>query len=262
MVYVGSSQIYSGIDCTKLSGHTSLNLAYAGSGILSIAHMIRNYILTSCPKIKLIGMSAAIYWMDNPGQEFNDSWTAAITQSKGYLYDLHHNFWRDGFPAGFDDCIVQVPYLTNFLCDTCGMCLSSCRGWGGSSPDLVSGPNWDWPLTGSNYIDNFNNIVQLIQELAAVNIQVLMINFPESPAYKNTDHYTRMGPSWASGKAVAQQLASLEATHSNFHFYDAYNDGNHDYADSEAINWNHLCSKGAAKLTARLDSLIQTILAR
>lgn len=42
------------------------------------------------------------------------------------------------------------------------------------------------------------------------------------------------------------------------HFYDAQLFGNHDYADSEAVNWGHLSSLGAAKLTARLDSLIRT----
>jgi hypothetical protein len=61
---------------------------------------------------------------------------------------------------------------------------------------------------------------------------------------------------------MTQQLKALESTHSNFHFYDAYNDGNHDYSDSEAGNWNHLCYRGAAKLTGRIDSLIRLILER
>jgi hypothetical protein len=125
---------------------------------------------------------------------------------------------------------------------------------------MASGSDWDWQLTDSDYVDNSNALTKVVRECAAVNVQVLMINFPESPAYKTTDHYALYGPSWATGTAVVKQLRSLETTCSNFHFYDAYNDGNHDYSDAEAINENHLCFKGAAKLTARVDSLIQTIL--
>jgi uncharacterized protein (TIGR02171 family) len=259
IVFVGSSQVYSGIDCAKLPGHKALNMGFSGSGVLSSADIIRNYILPACPRIKLIGISAGIYWLGNPGAEADDSWKAVITQSKGYLYDLHHNFWKDGLSARFDDCIAQAPFLTYFNCDTLGLCLDSCYGWGGTPPDLISGINWDYQLTDTEYINNFNEITKLLQDCADANVQVLMINFPESPAYKNTDHFTLYGPSWEVGRAVVKQLESLESTHSNFHFYDAYSGGNHDYSDAEAINFNHLCSRGAAKLTARVDSLIQTI---
>ena len=42
------------------------------------------------------------------------------------------------------------------------------------------------------------------------------------------------------------------------HFYDAQVFGNHDYSDAEAVNFGHLSSAGAVKLTRRLDSLINT----
>ncbi len=50
----------------------------------------------------------------------------------------------------------------------------------------------------------------------------------------------------------------LEGTSSYVHFYDAYNFGNHDYTDDEAVNAGHLDAKGAAKLTTRIDSIINT----
>ena len=223
---------------------------------------IKNYIIPSCPNVKLIGISAGVYWLGNVDGEGDDSWKTAITQSKGYVYDLHHNFWRDSFPAHFDECIALAPHFGCDICDTFGMTIDTGGNWGGSPPDMASGPTWNWQVTDSNYSKNLSALNILIQQLAAPNIHLLMINFPESPAYKNTDHFARYGPSWATGRAVVEQLKSLETRYSNFHFYDAYNDGNHDYSDEDAGNWNHLNPRGAAKLTKRLDSLIQTILAR
>jgi len=57
-------------------------------------------------------------------------------------------------------------------------------------------------------------------------------------------------------------LRTLESEYPYFPVYDAYRDGNHDYTDEDALNWNHLCPHGAAKLSARLDSVILGILSR
>jgi hypothetical protein len=156
--------------------------------------------------------------------------------------------------------MLRAPYLNCSNLDTNGLCLDPCGGWGGAAPDFTGGSNWDWQLANAHYAENLDSIVSLVKACAAANVAVLMINFPESPAYKNTDHYTRGGPSWATGRAVVAQLRSLESAYPNFHFYDAYNNGNHDYTDDEAQNWNHLCPRGAAKLSGRLDSLIHRIL--
>ena len=101
----------------------------------------------------------------------------------------------------------------------------------------------------------FNLITQLSQELAAKGIHLILINFPMSPKYKNTAYYSSDGPSWATATAVVVQFRALEASNSYFHFYDAYNNGVNDYSDADAFNCNHLCPNGAAKLTARLNTL-------
>lgn len=43
------------------------------------------------------------------------------------------------------------------------------------------------------------------------------------------------------------------------HFYDAHDFGNHDYGDADKLNWGHLSSSGAAKLTGRLNSMINDL---
>ena len=84
---------------------------------------------------------------------------------------------------------------------------------------------------------------------------------PESPYYRSTDFYGRHGPSRETGKAIVSQLKTLQdSVYGYFHFYDANLEGNHDYADSEAADFDHLCPLGARKLSVRLDSLVKAIL--
>ncbi len=260
IAFVGSSQVIAGIDCRQIRNFTSLNMGFAAAEITSSANIIRDYILPQCPNMKLIGMSATPYWLGDPGGDGSNIWNGAIALSNGYAYDKNHNFWRGGLPDQFENLIVQVlgPQFSYLDSMPFGFYIQDCGGWGGTVPDL--GGRIDWSTSDSNYIANFNTVAQLASELAALKIHFLMINFPESPAYKNTDHYGRDGPSWATGIAVMQQFKSLENGNPYFHFYDAYQNGNHDYNDSDAANWNHLCPVGAAKLSTRLDSLIQSIL--
>ena len=263
IAFVGSSQISAGIDCRQIPNFISLNLGISSAGITTCVNMVRDYIIPQCPQIKMICMSATPYWLAVPGGDGPNVWNGAIGQSNGFIYDENHNFWRGGLPAQFENAVMQVlaPQFSYLDTMPLGYFLSytDCAGWGGSSPDL--GCCVDWTITDSNYIANFNTVAQLAQDLAALKIHFLMINFPESPAYKNTDHYGRDGPSWPTGKAVMAQFQSLGNGNPYFHFYDAYQNGNHDYTDEDAANWNHLCHVGAAKISARLDSLIQGILA-
>jgi hypothetical protein len=59
-------------------------------------------------------------------------------------------------------------------------------------------------------------------------------------------------------KPIIARLQAMERISPYIHFYDAQLFGNHDYGDAEAINAGHINTAGAAKLTSRLDSLINT----
>jgi hypothetical protein len=57
------------------------------------------------------------------------------------------------------------------------------------------------------------------------------------------------------------QLSSLQDSFPNYvHFYDANLGGYHDYVDSEAANFDHLCPAGARKFSTRMDSVMHVIL--
>ncbi len=258
LVFIGSSQVSNGIDCSRFTGFTVLNMGMASTGLTSLTTIVRDYVLPNCPQIKLIGYSATPYWLNEKGGDI--CWNPGIAQSKGYLYDLHHDFWRSGKPQGFDALIRQA---TNYWGpqELCGLEPAQCSGWGGDTP-YVSVPV-TWSFSSPEVRNNFDTLQALIDELAALKIHFLVINFPESPAYKNTPYYDIQGIPWKTGDSIMQKFKSFEQGNPYYHFYDAYNDGNHDYADSEALNWNHLCPQiGSKKLTVRIDSLIHTFLAK
>jgi hypothetical protein len=195
--------------------------------------------------------------MVKPDGEGDNAWATSIVPSAGYQYDKNHNFWKDSLPAGLDSYILEAPYMFPSDEDTMGMAVNtSCSGWGTSyfSGDIT------WTTNTTTYINNFNLIMQLSQELADKGIHLILINFPMSPNYKNTAYYSSDGPSWATATAVVAQFRALESSNSYFHFYDAYNNGVNDYSDADAFNCNHLCPNGAAKLTARLNTYIHTLI--
>jgi hypothetical protein len=254
LAFCGSSQMSNGIDCSRFTGYRVLNMGYAAGGILGLTAVVRQYILPNCPQIKLIGFSSSLFWLNEKNGDV--SWNAGIAQSKGYNYDLHHNFWKFGKPQGFDALITQATHYYSSQ-EKCGLCDVPCQGWGGDTPYANIAT---WTLNSPNVENNFDTLQALISQLSALKIHFLVVNFPESPAYKNTLEYDMSGISRSTGDSIMQKFKSFEHGNPYYHFYDAYNDGNHDYADSEAANWDHVCPKGAKKLSTRLDSLIHTFL--
>ncbi len=254
LFFLGSSQMANAIDCSRFTGFKAVNMGYAAGGMRGLWSLTHQYILPHCPQIRLIAFSVTPYWLCSDGADV--SWNAGIVRSKGYQYDLHHNFWKFGKPAQFDGLITQASHYYAPQ-EVCGQAMVPCQNWGGD-PNLAN--NQTWTLATPQVAQNFDTLQSFINDLSAQHIHFLVINFPESPAYKNTDKYSYSGLPWETGKAIMQKFASYETGNPYYHFYDAYKNGNHDYADSEALNWNHLCPNGAIKMSSRLDSLIHTFL--
>ena len=152
VAFIGNSQVLDGIDCHQIRGLTSFNMGYTASGLTSCSSLIRNYIVPHAPKIKVVCMSASIGWMVKSDGEGDNAWATSIVPSVGYQYDLHHNFWKDSLPAGFDSYILEAPYMFPSDEDTLGMAVNtSCSGWGTSnySGDIT------WTINTNTYVNNF-----------------------------------------------------------------------------------------------------------
>ena len=260
VVFVGSSQTLRDVDCTKLTNLTALNMGISGAGIATSSHIVRDYALNQCPKLKVVCMSAMPCWMANPGGDDGDLWSASIAVSKGYAYDQQHNFWKTGLPSGIEDVLRQANFFSCCGLDSFGLMPMDCQGWGKPS-DGLSG-RIDWTTSDTNFQNNFNALTQLANDLSALKIHLLLVLFPFSPYYANTGYFAAGGPSSATGDTIITIFKSLETNNPYFHFYDAYKNGNNDYTDQDAGDYDHLCTIGAAKLTMRLDSLIHQILGK
>jgi uncharacterized protein (TIGR02171 family) len=254
---VGNSMAAHGIDCREIKGYVSINMAWPAAGLEGFDIWIRDYIIPHCPNIKLIllGPDPSFFYLKNG----DNTWETGIGTSIGYLYDKNHQFWRPTLPPFFSSVMALAPKIGGYVDSLLGQYPGPCNGWGGPNPVLEGTIAWDTSLT--EYKENISTLRSLARDLAALQIHLVVVNFPQSPAYKTTDHYNRYGPSWNTAHYVISQLASLEPDSNSFyHFYDADLDGNHDYGDQDAMDCNHLCPTGAIKLTTRLDSLIHAVL--
>ena len=255
IIFIGDPTLYCGIDCGAIDNYQGLNMGINFCGISCMSAIIDNYLLVHAPKLKLVGVNVPFYFEIWLGSAEN-----TIGQSKGYLYDKAHDFWKDGVPAGFDYAISKQPFpsLMDHMWDSLGLRLWDCQGWGDTVPDQAFARNWT--VNDSGYKAQFSAIVEIIENLSLRHVHLLMINFPESPYYRNTSYFTRFGPGWETGRAVIAQLKALDDMYPYFHFYDAYLEGNHDYTNGEATSYDRLCPVGAAKLTGRVKRLIDSVL--
>jgi hypothetical protein len=109
-------------------------------------------------------------------------------------------------------------------------------------------------------LENLSLIEELADSAAVKGIHVLMVNFPVHPGYADTSMAGRYGPSHETFAQLDFWLRALETRNPYFHYYDANNHGNHDYAGSEASDCNHLSYSGAVKFSGRIDSVLQKIM--
>jgi len=266
VVFIGSAGVFSDVDCSAFTRYKALNMGFYSCGIYTTSRIMSNYLFNSAPKLKLIGIDIPFSTFSfQTGDGSSDYFSSQIASTKGYQYDSAHNFWKDSIPAGFDEAVVKTPVLPLWanLIDSLGFISWPCRGWGGLNPDTIGGSEVvSWTIDSTIYQQNLSTLIKMIQDATAHNIHLLAINLPMSPYYQYTGYYSMLGPSWETGRAVLAQLKALEAIYPYFHVYDAYQDGNHDYTDEDAASCNQLCPNGAKKLTVRLDTLINSILAK
>ena len=206
-------------------------------------------------KLKQFVHSLDIGWLDNPSGDF--SWQEGVGQSTGFKYDSTHLFWQDGLPAGFINIVTQVPGQVQQDTANFGFNPTPSQGWGSIPPAVVGSTTWAY--TDSFCQLNIGAIYALADSFQLHKVHWILINFPVSPYYKNSLSYSYWGASWPAAEGVLQELREIENTNPFFHFYDANNNGNHDYGPEDAYDENHLSYLGAAKMGTRLDSLIRQI---
>jgi hypothetical protein len=260
VVFLGSSHTYYGIDPNSFTMNRVANLAIYGGPFYVAKLLITQYLLNHSPSLRLVGcdfIPATMNWTN-----FYLPWSY-IDNNIGFNYDQNHCYWKKGLPNNFEKLIALAPCPEVSKVDTLGADLSStCEGWGGSSPDLTGG-GVTWSPDDPQYQINYAIIKDVANQLYLKKVHFLMYITPESPYYKNTNSYGKYGPNWQTAEAVITRIKALQDTFPGyFHFYDANLDGNHDYTDSDASDFEHLCPVGAQKMSGRMDSVVTFILSQ
>jgi uncharacterized protein (TIGR02171 family) len=258
IVFVGSSQTAQGIDPDFFTGVPVYNMAFSGCQLVVTFSIIENYLLNHCPSIRFVGCDVIPGEMNGP--YICIKWPY-LDPNKGYNYDMHHRFWKYGLPANFENLVQLAPCPDIPSMDTLGLHRVICANWGGADPDLPVTEQLNWTVADATYKSNFDRIKEVARMLTNKGIHFLLYIAPQSPQYRTTGSYGLYGPNRETGKAVVAQIKALQDSFPfSVHFYDANLDGYHDYVDSEAFNFDHLCPAGARKFSVRIDSVMHAIL--
>jgi hypothetical protein len=254
VVTLGSSQGELGFNPAMFTGLKTLNMAFRGCCFYMQKNLILNYVIKQCPDIKCICSSLDIFWLNvaNGGE-----WSPGIGSSKGYIYDSCHAFWPGGVTSDFKKIIRQIPYPYPWDTAYIQFFPVPSQNWGADTPSCF---NTAWDTTDPHYQQNLADITAIANTLRTREIHWIMINFPKSPNYQRTGCYIDGGPSWQTALGIIQNMKELEGSNTFFHFYDANMDGNFDYVTEDFYDAVHLSEQGANKFSAKVDSIIHTIL--
>ncbi len=264
VVVLGSSRPLDGVSPAAFSdSFFVVNLAQTPNTIYFSWDWLQNYIYPHVKKLKylIISLDIDFWWKTALDDSFD-----YFLKYPGYLYDKNHQYWMDDVPDDLLTLTENAPgnqndeaYLYSvFLSADRGRAFMNCISWGGDSVEIVE----DTLIHDAKpeLIENsFAELKQIVEFAKERKIFVVGVIFPQNPAYKLTGAYGRYGIRRSSASKLIDRLKTLENSYSNFILMDENKMGNHDYSDSLAMDFDHLCDAGAKQLSTRLDSLLRTL---
>jgi hypothetical protein len=252
-IVMGSSRANAGINPNLFSRHNVINMSFSGLDLAGFKNILTNYVLPHGESSKFIITTLMPGWLNYPNGNY--LWKKFYISSKGYQYDKNHNFWKSGWPEKFLPAMQSITF-PQISADTLGFMPHPVGKWG----KAFKGPHCaDFTVQSPNFMGNMKILKQIVRILEMLKIHLLIINFPVAPDFANSSLYGPYGPKNKTVvKDIFKILREMEKQSDYFHFYDANRFGQHDFTDEDSQNHGHLSAKGAAKLTPRIDSLVQT----
>jgi uncharacterized protein (TIGR02171 family) len=259
-VILGSSRAYRGVNPDEFGKEiNAVNLAVSAATILGNKTLFENYVLSHFKKLKIVITSIDIDRGYISGLNDNNIFYTAYKSYPGYVYDMNHNFWKDGYPKELYQVTFDSPGPQNLakkLREHRGFFASDGSAWG--TPIVTEDSCW-MDKKSDIYKRNLQHLTELLEICKENNIYLIAVLFPVNPKYQETGAYGYAGLRRSEAAAVIKEISDLEKVYPNFVLMDENKMGNHDYTDNMANDNSHLSTKGAQKLTHRLDSLIQTL---
>lgn len=253
---VGSSRTEDGIVANKIQSGFALNMGHSGNDMNASLFVAENYGVNHLKKLKIIVVSLDFdLWQNETA--FSDY---LFLNTPGYIYDKNHSFWKNEDMADFSQIVEAVSPFSMEAINAYG----KSRGWlenesvEWGTPLVESDSNWS--LTNTNSLDwNLKRLESFVKEMDRLQINVVGVIFPQNPRYRETGSWGRYGPQRSAAEKYIESVQALAGRISRFEVLDENRNGNHDYTDQMALNTDHLSVSGAEYLTARLDSLLNTL---
>lgn len=255
---IGSSHTYYGVAPLLFSSpHFAVNFAVSTNSNGGAYYHFSNYILPHLKKLKFVIHSLDIGQWTSAKKSIFES---AYRSYPGYVYDINHNFWKDSVPAN----LAKLTYnslgdasTAKTLRPTRGFYAGAANSWGSENPSIADSTKMD--TKEAEYRVNFNRLVDMIEKCSEKGIIFIGLITPQTPHLRNTGAFSLSGIRRSEASALISEIANLHDTYPNFFLMDENKMGDHDYTDDMAYDNHHLSALGAAQLTHRLDSLIQTL---
>jgi hypothetical protein len=132
---------------------------------------------------------------------------------------------------------------------------SPCVNWGEAQPELKV--EFLWSTGRSDWDSSFAQLARFAEDMDKAKIRVAAVILPMSPAYRNTDYYSRHGGKRSNVLEYLDSVRALDSRLDYFRFMDFHKDGQHDFTDVEALDYDHLCTAGAMRVSDSLSARIQ-----
>jgi formylglycine-generating enzyme required for sulfatase activity len=258
IVAVGSSPLHFGFNPAGMSIPT-LNISSYGSDLVTDAVIIRDYVLPHTPGLTAIVLDLTVGFLNQDGLLLPSLLDRldGLYVSKGYGLDSAYNFYRSGLPQQVVDKSAAFTKETDWPgIDSRGFeeALLGLPGAGWGVPQIDRG---DYDINDSVVRKNLGLLAALGDMAAAKGVHLIIVHMPENPRYDTTNSIGRYGPGRTTYVKVVAWIDTLVQNNSYVHFYNANNYGSHDFADSEALDCNHLNYLGAQRMAAKIDSVVR-----
>ena len=258
LVVLGSSRSQAGIIPGQITNAFAINLSNVPNSLFISDYLLENYILLHVKKVKYLVLSLDIdMWFKVYDNDYDNFFYKEYRNYPGYVYDEDHDYWSDGYPDGLFEMTERAPEADDKqYMPSRGYVDAECVDW--AEPTTDYDINW-YSQNEALLNGNMQRLLTMIENSAEKGVTVIGIIFPQNPKYRDTESFGRYGLRHVEAENAIKVLEDLQEQFPNFILMDEHRMGKHDYGSDMAFNMDHLCTKGASRLTARLDSLLGTL---